>query len=277
LNRAAESLAMSARDAGIPLYTQVAETLRRRIQLRDYPEGSLLPGSDQLQNEFGVSEITVRKALTVLVEEGLLERKRGLGTFVTQSQQNLVTIELSGSSEHLVRLVDKLPTDLTVLDAGVVECSNHVARDLGLQAGAPVWRLQKLRSHDGSPFCHYFHYCIPGFGRLIDTGAAAARSFPDIFREATRLKLSSIRQRLEATSADSGLSQLLGVKFGAPLLFVENLYVTQAGENVLLTQIHYRADRVTVRSTVSLLDTQAPATQSRQAKEGNHERPNRKT
>ena len=260
MNRAAESLPTSARDAGIPLYTQVAETLRRRIQLRDYPEGSLLPSSDQLQDEFDVSEITVRKALTVLVEEGLLERKRGLGTFVAPSRQNLVTIELSGSSQNLVRLVDNLPTDLTVLDAGVVACSNHVAGDLGLEPGAPVWRLRKLRSHEGSPFCHYSHYCIPGFGHLIDAQEAAKRSFPDIFREVTQLRLASIRQRLEATSADGGLAQLLGVKFGAPLLFLENLYVTQAGDNVLLTQIHYRADRVTVRSTVSLLDNKAPAT-----------------
>jgi len=244
---------MSERDGGIPLYTQVAETLRRRIQLRDYPEGSLLPSSEQLQNEFGVSEITIRKALTVLVEEGMLERKRGLGTFVAQSHRNLVTMELSGSSAHLARLVDRLPMELNVLDSGVVECPNHVADALGLEAGSPVWRVQKLRSHEGSPFCHYFHYCIPELGRLISRKDAENSSFPDVFRAATRLELVSIRQRLEATSADGILSQLLRVKFSAPLLFLENLYLAPAGESVLLTQIHYSADRVTVQSTVSLL------------------------
>jgi len=243
---------VNAREAGIPLYTQVAETLRRRIQVRDYPEGSLLPNSEELEREFGVSEITIRKALAVLADEGLLERKRGLGTFVAHSFRDLVTIELSGSAEHLVRMLDTLPTELSVLGAGVVPCPNHVASALGLEAGAPVWRLEKVRYHQGSPFCHYYHYCSPELGRLVTEENAAEGRFPDVFSEATGVRLASIHQRLEAVSAGGELSHLLRVNFGAPLLHLENLYVTEAGDNVLLTQLHYRADRVTVRSTIPL-------------------------
>ncbi|MBI5440323.1 MAG: GntR family transcriptional regulator [Deltaproteobacteria bacterium] len=243
---------MKRHDGGIPFYIQVAETLRRRMATRDYPEGSLLPSTEELEREFGVSEITIRKALALLTKEGMLQRRRGLGTIVAKGPRELVTMELSGQFDRLVRLVESLPTDLQVLEVGIVPCPHHVADSLRLEPGSPVWRMKKLRRHDGSPLCHYLHYSRPELCQGITRDAAEKKNFVDVFREATGLNLVTLEQRLEASSADTELSSLLRVRFGAPLLFLENLFIAAGEEHVLLTQIHYRADRCTVKARTPL-------------------------
>ena len=67
-----------ARETTIPYYYRVAETLKGRIESRKYPPGDIVPSEKHLAEEFGVSNITIRKAMALLVEDGLVIRKRGI-------------------------------------------------------------------------------------------------------------------------------------------------------------------------------------------------------
>ena len=243
---------MNRNDAVIPFYVQVAETLRRRIVTCEIPEGSLLPTTEELEREFGVSRITVQKALALLAEEGLVHRKRGLGTFVAKQQRDLVTIQLSGSADRIVRSIENLPTELDVLDISTMPCPNHVAQMIGLEQGNPVWRMKKVRNHSGSPLCYYVHYCSPAFGERISKSGAEQKNFVDLFTEISGRKLHRLEQTLEATIADGELAKILHVRFGAPLLYVENLYYAEEHEPAVLTQIHYRSDRCSIKASVQL-------------------------
>src|SRR5665811_38797 len=89
-----------------PYYVQVAETLRRRIMTDEYMEGSLIPSVPELEKEFNVSSITIRKALETLTQDGLLRRKRGVGTIVQKYDRDLIVFDLSGDFKGQVRSIE---------------------------------------------------------------------------------------------------------------------------------------------------------------------------
>ena len=85
----------------IPYYLQVAETIRSRINAKYYNQGDLIPSYRQLEKEFKISNITVRKAIDILLKDGIVNRKRGVGTEVSRIDENAITWELSGNLQSL--------------------------------------------------------------------------------------------------------------------------------------------------------------------------------
>ena len=75
----------------IPYYIQVAGTIRRRILADEYSNGDILPSSEQLEKEFKVSAITIRKALEILARQGFIQRRRGIRTMVSKPESNILT------------------------------------------------------------------------------------------------------------------------------------------------------------------------------------------
>ncbi len=243
---------MNENDTRMPHYAQVAETLRRRIMTDEYTEGSLIPPAEGLRKEFGVSDITIRKALEMLTRDGLLLRKRGVGTVVQKCERDLVVFELSGSFERLVKSVDSLPLELEVLDMAIVPCPLHVQQVMSMGPDQKVLRIKKLRNHGGSPLSFYIHYIAPVFGRTITKEKVEAKHFVQVFEEASSVKVASLDQRLESVVADLDLSRILEVRFGSPLIFVENVYSTDQHKPVILTQNYYRGDKCSYRSSANL-------------------------
>src|SRR5512137_16639 len=136
---------MNGNDARIPYYVQVAETLRRRIMTDEYMEDSLIPPVPELEKEFSVSNITIRKALETLTQDGLLRRKRGVGTIVQKCERDLVVFELFGDFKRLVRSIEDLPVELEVLEMKVIPCPHYVAQMLSLAPDGQVLRMKKIR------------------------------------------------------------------------------------------------------------------------------------
>ncbi len=243
---------MDEKDTRIPYYVQVAETLRRRIMTDEYIEGSLIPTVPELEKEFGVSNITIRMALDVLVQDGLIRRKRGIGTSVQKYERDLVVFELTGNFKKLVRSIEKLPVELEVLEMKIVMCPHYVRQALSLEPDAEVFRLRKVRKHKGQPLGYYVHYTDPSLYEKITKKMAEEKTFVDLFQDVTGIKLTSLEQRIESVVADIDLSAILKVRFGLPLFFTENLYLTKENKPVILTQHYYRGDRCFFKTSTSL-------------------------
>ncbi len=79
----------------IPYYLQVAETIRSRILANHYSQGDLIPSYRELEKEFNVSNITVRKAAAILVQDGLINHRKGIGTEVSKIDEDNITWELT--------------------------------------------------------------------------------------------------------------------------------------------------------------------------------------
>ena len=86
----------------VPIYLQVADTIKGRIFNDEYRVGDFISSAKDLEKEFGVSNITVRKALDILVQEGYLIPKQGVGTQVTRRPEDLLEIEAHRALQPLV-------------------------------------------------------------------------------------------------------------------------------------------------------------------------------
>ena len=243
---------MNGNDARIPYYVQVAETLRRRIMTDEYMEESLIPPVPELEKEFSVSNITIRKALETLTQDGLLRRKRGVGTIVQKCERDLVVFELTGDFRRLVRSIEDLPVELEVLEIKLIQCPHYVRKMLSLGPEAQVLRMKKIRKHGGKPLSFYLHYTDPALFDKITIEKAEKKTFVDLFEEVTKTKLTSLKQRIEAVVADIDLSNVLQVRFGLPLFFTENLYMTEGNKPAILTQNYYRGDKCFYKTLTNL-------------------------
>ncbi len=133
----------------LPLHAQVEEVLLSSIAEGALAPGSRLPAEDHLAERFAVSRTTIRTAIQSLVARGLVEIRRGKGTFVTQPTITQELTELTGFVEDMQAL-GREPS-ARVLDRRLVAASETVARQLALQRGAAVARIQRVRLADGNP------------------------------------------------------------------------------------------------------------------------------
>src|SRR5580704_597152 len=133
-------------DDPLPLYAQVENVLASSIADGTLPVGAQLPSEDSLTERFSVSRTTIRKTIQNLASHGLVEIRRGKGTFVSQPKITQELTELTGFVEDM-RLLGRHPT-ARLLDKRIVAASESVARHLDLKIGAPVMRIQRVRLAD---------------------------------------------------------------------------------------------------------------------------------
>jgi DNA-binding GntR family transcriptional regulator len=147
------------RNSPIPLYFQIAENLKQAIE-----EGALKPG-ERLDNELdlaerlGVSRPTVRQAVQRLVEQGLVIRRRGLGTVVV-APRILRSVALTSLYDDL--LANRRHPATTVLAAREIQADDELASVLALPAGAAVLSVERLRLADGTPLAIMHNYLPAG-------------------------------------------------------------------------------------------------------------------
>src|SRR5262249_22295069 len=132
-----------------PLYAQVEAVLASDIAGGTLPADSQLPTENDLIERFGVSRPTVRRAVQNLVSRGLVEIKRGKGTYVMRPKMTQELTALSGFVEDMQAL-GRRPT-ARLLDKQLVAASKTVAHQLALPAGSHVMRIRRVRLADGEP------------------------------------------------------------------------------------------------------------------------------
>jgi GntR family transcriptional regulator len=133
----------------VPAYAQVAQAIKTRIATGEYPPGSRIPAETLIGQNFGVALMTVRQAIRVLVEQGLLRRIHGIGTFVCGPDWTRASFGMEGLIEILG---DRPNLDIRILSAGITEASPAAAEALSLPVGEMVVVLRRLVSHRGRPF-----------------------------------------------------------------------------------------------------------------------------
>lgn len=214
------------RSGPVPLYYQIKQWLSNRIL-----SGELLAG-DQLPDEFamcellGVSRGVVRQALTELCYEGLLNRQRGRGTFVSapKTAEGLIS-GLRGLADDAALRGELV--DSKVLALREVPANETVARSLNLSPGDPVVELERIRSLGGEPNNLVTTYLpsklVPG---LTERDLSGAASLYHILWEDYELPIVASLRRVEAIAAGAREASLLGVKRGAALLVLHQIGYT---------------------------------------------------
>jgi DNA-binding GntR family transcriptional regulator len=220
------------------LYFQLSQQLETAIEKGRLPPGSLLGNEIDLAGRLGLSRPTVRQAIQVLVDKGLLMRRRGVGTQVVHSQVKR-PLELSSLYDDL-EAAGQWPAT-RVLRNTVEPATAEVAAALRIAEGSEVVLIERLRLAHGEPVAHLTNHLPPQFlepsaERLEATGLYR------LMREAGIL-LHSARQTVGACAATAEDSRLLGEPEGAPLLTMERVTFDDTGRAVEFGSHTYRASR----------------------------------
>lgn len=239
----AEGLADADRRTATPLYQAVEAALRARIQRGDYQPGAALPTEEALCQAFGVSRITVRRALDSLSQQGLILRRRGAGSFVAEARKPGVrSVRLTGSLDEFLATAGAL--DLDVRTFRTVAAGAEVAADLGLDEGDPVVWLEVVSSLDEGPVIHLDIYFPEGVGRLIDPNELViGEPIARLVERKTGRRIVSARQVIQPALADQRSAQALGIAAATPVLRLRRVYLAANGGAMELAVLTLHPER----------------------------------
>lgn len=232
----------------IPLYYQLENVLRARIETGEILPGQRLSTELELSREYQISRATVRQALAALVSEGLLYRKQGKGTFVTEKAQQTRAAKLTGFTEDLFHRGHR--PEVQVLEMKRAAAPDRVAHQLHLAPGAEVVRFKRLRRVDGAILSFVVNYVLPEFGEKIAEQDLTEHAMLRVLQEKAKVVLGTVRHSVEALKADNEIASLLEVNPLDPVLYIETVVRSAEGHPVEVANTYFRADRY--RYTVEL-------------------------
>lgn len=227
-------------DLHIPRYAQVYSVLRHWIQSGIYQPGASLPSESELCAMFQVSRITLRNAVGMLVQEKLIERIQGRGTFVVE---DLAAAPNVGDMDQLIRKLHRLSTRSTLdnITISEVPVEPAAAKDLRLDPGTNVLRASFTRVVDEQPVGHtelLFPTDID-----LDLKPEDLTTSPTItILERKGFDILGADQVIGAALADGHLATLLNVQVGAPLVRIRMLVFEKQHRPIERLETYYRAD-----------------------------------
>ena len=218
------------RRTGTSLHRQVYLVLRDRLLTGALRAREQLPPEPVLCEQFGVSRITLRRAVADLVEEGLLERVQGRGTFVTARLQD---VEPRRRSEGYVDDVRRISAETTVrvVEYGQVPAPHWVAARLGLDVGEPVLRTVRVRLRQGTPVVLLTAWVPHPWADAIGKAELGRRPLNELLA-AAGVRFGRVLQEISAAPADPLQAQRLQLGVGSALLVVDRTVHDQDGSPV---------------------------------------------
>ena len=215
--------------------------LEARIRSQEFKEKERLPSEAQLCQEFNVSRITVRQALSELLKSGLIYRDRGKGTFITEGA-GLKRPMLKGSIEDLVAAAEG--TRIKVLSYKEVRVRQDFFRTLKMGKSERVHRLEILRFVANGPQGYSFVYFPPDLGRMISLDEIKETTeIISFVEDKLGVAAQGAHQTIDVGVADKLLAKHLSVKPETPLLIIHREYFTRKGAFMFLAETHFRPDR----------------------------------
>jgi GntR family transcriptional regulator len=224
----------------MPLHAQVEEALLRDIETA--LPGWRLPSEDQLVAQYEVSRTTVRTAIQSLLARGLVEIRRGKGTFATRPTITQELTELTGFVEDM-QAIGREPSAL-VLDRRLVAASETVARQLSMQRGAAVARIQRVRMADGNPLSFDETYLPQELGEKIMAEDLENQPIFSLLEHKYATPLFEAEYRLAAVASHGTVARALGIEAGSPIFLIERTTFSSAHRPVDYERLYYRGDHI---------------------------------
>jgi GntR family transcriptional regulator len=227
-----------------PLYLEVIDALMKDIQEGKYCPGARIPSEEQLSKEMGISRVSLREALRVLAEDGILLRRHGSGTYVRDKKatpvQDLSTIlsistmfKKAGLEHEVVRS-----------DHRKIPAARKVAQNLKIDPGEEVWQVERLRAIGGKPALYSFDYfpaaiVPPGGEERIKDYLFATYYF---LSEVCRQEIAQGRCTLKPVLADKKLQEIMKLRRHTPLMYIEIVDLNPEQKPISYAREYYRAD-----------------------------------
>lgn len=225
--------------AAIPVYIQIHNQIRHEIEQGKWPIGSRIPSERKLALDFHVSRMTLRQALQTLVDEGILERHVGAGTYVANQK---VQEKVAGvtSFTDLMKAQGRKPSSKTVsyhlAQPSISECDH-----LKISENTQVLRMERIRYADNVPIC--FEVTTVPADMIRDfSKSEVTRSFYHAL-ERRGYQLGGAQQIVSATVANEQIADYLKIHRGDALLLMRQITCLHSGQPFEYVRTQYVGDR----------------------------------
>lgn len=225
----------------IPLYYQLKQWIIEQIERGDLKSGDVIPSERELSEEFEISRMTVRQALTELVNEGKLIRERGKGTFVAEPKISQDLFRLTSFSEDMVSR--GMTPGASVVDVTVSNATPVLQKHFNIEAADKVFIIKRLRIADDKPMAlETAHFPLSKFPGL-DEQDLNNMSIYRLIETHYKVVISNAHQSIEVGMANDHEAKLLDIRPNSPILRIERVtYDTHRQPIEYVTSV-YRGDR----------------------------------
>jgi GntR family transcriptional regulator len=228
-----------SRSNGLPAYQRIQGSLRKRIDAGDLRTGDAVPSERDLAKIHSVSLMTARHALASLEQEGVVERRRGIGTFVSTPK-----IHFNKLMSYTEQMASRSLTAVSkVLFAKMIDDEQEANARLSLSPKSGVIKLERLRHAAGEPFaletCYLSAAQFPG----LLSAPLQRESLFGILERDYKVDIGYADEEVDATAADPRTADLLEVPRREPVLRIRQVIFSTNGKAVLYVLGFYRSDR----------------------------------
>jgi DNA-binding GntR family transcriptional regulator len=234
-----------------PIYQQIKDWMQAQITSGAWPEHFQLKSEIDLATELNVNRGTLRNAIKALIDEGLLVRIHGKGTYVAANVLEQPLAEsLTTFSESLID--QNIPFETRVLEQSIIMPDVHVISLLGVEADTPTFFLKRIRMVKGIPVIFLKNYVVYPRCEGIETYDFVQRRLFEIMETDFKLALAWGRRYFEARTADEEVASSLGLRVGDPVMYAKQIVYLEDDSPIEMSDIwipgsHFRLSAVVKR------------------------------
>lgn len=227
----------------LPRYYQIKAMIKKWIVEKEYDFGDKIPSENELAARFEVSRLTVRQAVSQLVQEGFLTTRRGAGTFVTENEEliNSYNIEFSGFMDDLFYLASRSTTKSA--DVKRIKTPNYIKSKLQLsESDGEIIQIKRVRYINNRSFAYTINFIPMEVGKKIKKAQLFKKPLLQILEQDLGVEFTEAFQTMEASFCDQQLALKLKIPPGSPILFVERTMYVKNRVPFEIVQSSYRGD-----------------------------------
>ncbi|MCA9740189.1 MAG: GntR family transcriptional regulator [Deferribacteres bacterium] len=233
----------------IPMYYTIAEDIRRDIREGKYKDGDQVPSEFELARHYQVSRGTVRHAITILFQDGLLRRKQGAGTFVTNRKIEQNFLKLMGFTE--VMHAHNLQANAKLLRVDVLQPPQHICDLLQISSSEKAVYIERARYGGDEPLIVERSFFVHRLFEPLLEFDLEESSIYELLATKTNVRLGQARQSIEARLCGPEDAKILNVPLGSPMLLMKRQIYDDVGQAFEYSEDTYRGDRLkfTIKTT----------------------------
>jgi GntR family transcriptional regulator len=229
-------------DSHIPYYIQLMDILKIKVEQKDWIAGDQIPGEQDLCEQYQISRTVVRQALRELEIAGVINRRKGKGTFIALPKINEGLVQkLTGFYQDMVERGLKPVT--RVLHQNITPANEKVAGFLGIPPGTKIIDIQRLRFINDQPIQLVTTYIPFEVCPALATVDLTNRSLYEYLEKESGVFIAKGRRYIEAVAANELEAELLETERGAPLVLLDSVCFTESGQPVEYYHALHRGDR----------------------------------
>jgi len=233
------------RRTSIPLYVRVESLVRNRILNGQLQPGDKLPTEEDLVKQFGVSQITIRNALSNLERDGLIVRSRAKGTFVAETVPVRKKFIITNRVYNILEDADRYEiknVDLQTLTIGETRNARTVREFFNLTNEDPICIVRRTRLWKGIPMYYIENILSPSIAQHLTIKELGERHLLKILKEKIGISLDRGEMYIEAVPADPDVAETLKMQIFEPLILRQLYYWFPSGEPFEIVNSYMRPD-----------------------------------